>query len=187
MLSAFRAKLRSRAQTEDVILFIGKNGVTDATEAEAAAAFSHRDIIKARVLETAPEDIKTCAEKVAAAAGAEIVQIIGNTFILYKELKEPQKAKKNVKPKHGHPPVNVKVRRRYAPDSSSRMGNRNDNAETRKDNRPNVRVYSKNGADKPGKVYGKRPMDGRPRQSEYRGKSTEYRGKPGGNKSRNGR
>ncbi|MDR0904035.1 MAG: YhbY family RNA-binding protein [Ruminococcus sp.] len=157
MDSKQRADLRAKAQPLDVILTIGKNGVSDATIAEAAAAFNTHELLKSRVLETAPEDIKTCAEAVAEAAGAEIVHIIGNTFVLYKKL--PEKA--HVKPKPRKPVSNVKVRRRYASDTAVRVSRRSDNAETREGNRQGFQDKAKSRPTRPGKLQGKRPLSGK--------------------------
>ncbi|MDR0987724.1 MAG: YhbY family RNA-binding protein [Ruminococcus sp.] len=135
MDSKFRAKLRADAAPLDVILTIGKNGVTDATITEALNAFSSRELIKARVLETAPGDIRDCAGEVATAVDAEIVHIIGNTFVLYKKLPE----KVHVKPKPRKLVSNVKVRRGDDRRSVVRVYSRGDNAEARKGYRQNSR------------------------------------------------
>ena len=79
-----RAYLRSLAQKEEVILHIGKAGVTEPVIAQAKEALAKRELIKGRVLENS---LLTAAEAQAAlceACEADGVQVIGNVFVLYK-------------------------------------------------------------------------------------------------------
>lgn len=86
-----RAFLRSLANTEEPILHVGKGGLSDAVLKQADDALTARELFKGRVLETAPEEARAMAEQIAAAVQAEVVQVIGRTFVLYrKNEKEPQ-------------------------------------------------------------------------------------------------
>jgi len=49
-------KLRSLGMTEEVIVMIGKEGVTPMVVASAREAIKKRELIKVRVLQNAPED-----------------------------------------------------------------------------------------------------------------------------------
>ena len=60
-----RAYLRSMANTMDPILFIGKEGVTEATAKEAYDALEARELIKGRVLENALMSAREAAEALA--------------------------------------------------------------------------------------------------------------------------
>ena len=81
-----RAYLRSMANTMDPILFIGKEGVTEATAKEAYDALEARELIKGRVLDNNLEyDARTAAEELAKATRSEVVQVIGTRFVLYRE------------------------------------------------------------------------------------------------------
>ena len=99
LTSKQRAYLRGLANTIEVILTIGKGGVIDTVVKQADDALEKREIIKCSVLETSPEDVRTCAEKIAQETGADVVQVIGRKFVLYRPSSEnPQiilpKAKK---------------------------------------------------------------------------------------------
>ena len=84
LTSKQRAKLRGLASTEDTILQVGKGGVADTLVRQVDDALTARELIKLRVLETGPESVREAAERLAAAANAEVVQVIGGKFVLYR-------------------------------------------------------------------------------------------------------
>lgn len=91
LTSKQRAYLRSLANTADPILHVGKGGVADTLVKQADDALTARELLKGRVLETAPSDPRAVAEQIATAVQAEVVQVIGRTFVLYRRNeKEPQ-------------------------------------------------------------------------------------------------
>ena len=58
---------------------------------QADDALTARELIKGKVLETAPVGPKEVAAEIAQAVQAEVVQVIGTKFVLYrKNEKEPQ-------------------------------------------------------------------------------------------------
>ncbi len=79
-----RAYLRSLANTLDTILTIGKSGMSEQIISQADNALLKRELIKCRVLETAPLSSRQAAEAVAQAVSAEVVQVIGTKFVLYR-------------------------------------------------------------------------------------------------------
>ena len=79
-----RAQLRGMANTYDTIFQIGKSGVSENLINQVSAALFARELIKLKVLETAPASVREIAEEVAAGCGADVVQVIGSKFILYK-------------------------------------------------------------------------------------------------------
>lgn len=86
LTSKQRAQLRSLAHPLKPILQIGKEGVTDEVVRSAHEALSNRELIKVKVLEAAPMDVRAGADELAARVeGAEVVQVIGRTFVLYRE------------------------------------------------------------------------------------------------------
>lgn len=86
-----RAFLRSLANDIDTILMIGKSGVGADIIKQADDALTAREILKAKVLETSPVPVREAAEQIAAQTGAEVVQVIGSKFVLYrKNEKEPK-------------------------------------------------------------------------------------------------
>ena len=91
MTSKQRAYLRGLANTMEPIVHAGKGGVSDAMYKQADDALTARELIKGRVLETAPASTRDIAEDIAASVGAEVVQVIGRTFVLYRRNeKEPK-------------------------------------------------------------------------------------------------
>ena len=90
LTSKQRAYLRGLANTMDPILHAGKGGTSDTMNKQADDALTARELIKGRVLETAPATPREVAEEIAAAVNAEVVQVIGRTFVLYRRNpKEP--------------------------------------------------------------------------------------------------
>ena len=71
-----RAMLRRMANGIDTIFQIGKNGISEETLTQVSAALEARELIKLRVLETAP-----CGAREAA---SEVVSVIGYRFVLYR-------------------------------------------------------------------------------------------------------
>lgn len=83
--------LRAMGVTMDPILTIGKDGVSANTIAQAVGVLRVRELIKGRVLNTAPESPDQTAQAIAEATGAELVQVVGRNFLLYKRNpEEPQ-------------------------------------------------------------------------------------------------
>ena len=84
LTSKQRAHLRSLAYGIDTILQIGKEGVTENVLRQADDALTARELIKGRVLETAPVLSREAAAAVAEATGSEVVQVIGTRFVLFR-------------------------------------------------------------------------------------------------------
>ncbi len=84
MTSKQRAYLRSLANPLEAIVHVGKGGVSDTLFKQADDALTARELIKGKALETAPETAREAAETIAAAVGAEVVQVIGRVFVLYR-------------------------------------------------------------------------------------------------------
>ncbi len=84
-----RAALRSQSNGMETIFQIGKGGVSDTLVQQVNDALKAREMIKLRVLENAPVFAKEAAQQLAEQCGAEIVQVIGSRFILFK--RNPQK------------------------------------------------------------------------------------------------
>ncbi len=91
MTTKQRAYLKGLAMKLDTIFQIGKIGVTDETVKQLTNALEARELIKVKVLETSPVTAREAAEEVAEATGAEVVQVIGNKFVLYKRSEKKPK------------------------------------------------------------------------------------------------
>jgi RNA-binding protein len=77
--------LRSKAHHLDPIFQVGKGGVNDNMIKQVAEALEARELFKISVLQNCEEDKDVVAQQLAQGTGADIVQIIGNTIVLYKE------------------------------------------------------------------------------------------------------
>lgn len=84
LTSKQRAYLRSLANGLDTILTVGKGGLSEQIEKQADDALVKRELIKGKVLETADVSPREAAEALGAALNAEVVQVIGTKFVLYR-------------------------------------------------------------------------------------------------------
>jgi RNA-binding protein len=80
--------LRSKAHHLDPIFQVGKGGVNENMVKQVAEALEARELFKISILQNCEEDKNVVAEQLAKGTGADIVQIIGNTIVLYKESAE---------------------------------------------------------------------------------------------------
>lgn len=80
-----RAFLRSIANDIETILIIGKGGVSEEIIKQADDALTAREIIKGKVLETSKQSVREISDILAERTSAEIVQIIGTKFVLYRK------------------------------------------------------------------------------------------------------
>lgn len=86
-----RAFLRSLANPLDTILMIGKDGMSEDIIKQADSALTARELIKGKVLETAGITARQAADELAAPLSAEVIQVIGGKFVLYRRnQKEPK-------------------------------------------------------------------------------------------------
>lgn len=67
------------------IFQIGKSGVSENLIKQTADALEARELIKLNILQNCMDDKKSVANLLSSGAKAEVVQIIGNTIVLYKE------------------------------------------------------------------------------------------------------
>ena len=88
LTSKQRAYLTGLANTLDVVVQIGKNGVGPETVQQTAEAFNPRELLKGSVLRTVEEDPRECAQTLAERTRSELVRVTGRKFILYKPFKE---------------------------------------------------------------------------------------------------
>lgn len=80
-----RAYLRSLAQKEECVLYVGKAGVTEAVVASAESALAARELVKGRVQEACMFTAAEAQRLLCEACGAEGVQVIGRVFVLYRK------------------------------------------------------------------------------------------------------
>ena len=84
-----RRHLRALGHHLDPLLQIGQEGVTDGVVAQANVQLQRHELIKVRVLESSPLDRREAADELAARTGADLAQVLGRTFLLYK--RDPEK------------------------------------------------------------------------------------------------
>lgn len=81
-------QLKSLASKISPMLWIGKNGVTDATVKQASETFESHELLKGVVQDGCPVDEREVGETLAGQIGAQLVQVIGHRFVLYRPTKK---------------------------------------------------------------------------------------------------
>lgn len=84
LTSKQRAYLRGLANPMETILQVGKGGVIDTLVKQVDDALTARELIKLRVLETAPQSARETAVLLAEATHSDVVQVIGTRLVLYR-------------------------------------------------------------------------------------------------------
>lgn len=84
-----RAALRGCGMKLDPILHIGKGGVIDTIIKQADDVLTARELIKVKVLETSDCDAREAANILSDTLQCEVIQVIGNKFVLYR--RNPEK------------------------------------------------------------------------------------------------
>ncbi|MFS0554546.1 ribosome assembly RNA-binding protein YhbY [Brevibacillus sp. 179-C9.3 HS] len=80
--------LRAEAHHLTPIFQVGKGGVNENMITQIKEALEVRELIKVAILQNNNDDKHQVAEDLAAGAGAQLVQLIGHTVVLYKESRE---------------------------------------------------------------------------------------------------
>lgn len=97
LTSKQRSYLRGLANTMDPIFQVGKGGIGDNLVKQFNDALEARELIKATVLRNAEADARETGEEIAERTGADVVQVIGNRFVLYKESEKNKDISLNLK------------------------------------------------------------------------------------------
>jgi RNA-binding protein len=80
-----RAHLKSLAHPLKPVLQIGRDGITDAVARSVEDALHTRELLKVKVLESAPADAREVGASLAGGLdGVHLVQVIGRTVVLYR-------------------------------------------------------------------------------------------------------
>ena len=93
LTSKQRAQLRALANPIDTVLMVGKTGFSEQLYQTADEAITARELIKGKVLEACEYSSREAADTIAEAIGADVVQVIGNKFVLYRRNKKDPKIK----------------------------------------------------------------------------------------------
>ena len=84
-----RAAFRAQANHLEPLFQVGKGGMSDALIKQTDDALRARELIKVKVLlESSPITPRETADALAAATGAEVIQVIGGVIVLYRESPE---------------------------------------------------------------------------------------------------
>lgn len=91
LTSKERAYLKSLSGNIDPIFQIGKSSLTPAITSAVDDALEKRELVKISVLKNCFDDPKELASMVAERTHANVVQVIGKRFILYRPSKKAPK------------------------------------------------------------------------------------------------
>lgn len=91
MTTKQRAALRGMANTQEAILQIGKEGISDNLCKQAWDALEARELIKVSVQKNAPMDAREACEALCQRVHAEPVQVIGGRFVIYRKARKDSK------------------------------------------------------------------------------------------------
>jgi len=76
--------LRSIGQLLEPVVFIGKEGITEASVAATEETFNTRELIKVRALKNVPGETDDVAAELAEATHSDVAGRVGHTFLLYR-------------------------------------------------------------------------------------------------------
>lgn len=79
-----RAELRSEAHHLKPTVHVGQQGITESLGRSLEEALTARELVKLQLGRNAPTPVKDAAEALAAAHGAQVIQVIGRTCTLYR-------------------------------------------------------------------------------------------------------
>lgn len=79
-----RAYLRGIASTYETIFQVGKGGISENLIQQINDALHKRELIKLRVLDNSMLSAREAAEDIADKTHADVVQVIGSRFVLFK-------------------------------------------------------------------------------------------------------
>lgn len=91
MTSKQRAYLRSLATSMQPIFQVGKGVISENMTEQISNALEARELMKVKVLENSLYTAREAAEIIAEETGAEVVTVIGNKFVLYRESEKHKK------------------------------------------------------------------------------------------------
>lgn len=92
LTSKQRAQLRAMANSLEPVVHIGKGDIGENLIQQADEALEARELIKCRVLETSLLTPREAADELSTAVRAEVVQVIGTKFVLYRQSHKKDKA-----------------------------------------------------------------------------------------------
>ncbi|ADI84098.1 ribosome assembly RNA-binding protein YhbY [Geobacter sulfurreducens] len=82
--------LRGLGHSLAPVITIGKGEISEALVRETDEALEHHELIKVKILESCLLDRHEAAEELASACGADVAQVLGRTFLLFRRAQEPK-------------------------------------------------------------------------------------------------
>lgn len=86
-----RSFLRAEANNLDPVVHVGKDGINESVINQVDEALEDHELLKIRILESTGRTTKSCAEELAAANSASVVQVIGGIAVLFRQNDEDSK------------------------------------------------------------------------------------------------
>ncbi|MFW6306246.1 MAG: ribosome assembly RNA-binding protein YhbY [Bacillota bacterium] len=83
-----RSFLRGKANRLNPIVHVGKDGINQGLIDQLDEALEDHELVKGRVLNNALEDVRNVANELAESCDAEVVQVIGNVFVIFRRNEE---------------------------------------------------------------------------------------------------
>lgn len=81
--------LRALGHKLKPLIQIGKKEIEEGLISETNAALDHHELIKVKLLESCMLEKGEASEMLAGACNADVAQVLGKTFLLYRPAKEP--------------------------------------------------------------------------------------------------
>ena len=78
-----RRYLRGQGNSIKPTVYLGKDGISDALLNSLGEAFNNRELVKVRIEKSCELERKEAGRQLAQAAAAHMVQVLGNTLLLY--------------------------------------------------------------------------------------------------------
>lgn len=91
-----RAYLRKLAQRQEPIVFVGKEGVTQALLTSVSQALEARELIKGSVQQNSELSARQACDSICENLQAEGISVVGRKFVIYKQAEEPKIDLKNI-------------------------------------------------------------------------------------------
>lgn len=89
--SKSRSYLRSIGNELEPVVYIGREGISEAIINQTDGVLETRELVKVRLLPDKGLTARDIAEILAQATGADLVQVVGNNFLLFRaSVKKPR-------------------------------------------------------------------------------------------------
>ncbi len=82
--------LRGLGHSLTPVITVGKGEISEPLVRETNEALEHHELIKVKILESCIMDRHEVAGELAEACGAEVAQVLGRTFLLFRKAEEPK-------------------------------------------------------------------------------------------------